>query len=116
MNACTMSRLKKEHHVVNAFGRGGLREGLTHFLFCCSACWNCCAKALVVIKRASNQSSNEPGGGRKQGEDNHNDKWGGGFRDGGLAQRSVMQTHGDREPSSPRCISEVTDSISRTAW
>ena len=43
---------------------------MAHFLFSCSACWNCWAKLLMVIKRVSSQSSDEPGGGREQRTDN----------------------------------------------
>ena len=44
-------------------------DGWAYFLFCCSACWNCCAKLLMAIKRVSGQSSDELGGGREQRED-----------------------------------------------
>jgi len=45
-----------------------------------------CEAAHGAIKRASSQSSDEPGGGREQGEDNHNDRRGGALRDGDIPQ------------------------------
>jgi len=65
---------------LNAVGLDQKSSRRTHFLFCCSACWNCWAKLLMVVKRVSSQSSDEPGGGRGQKEDI--DRWGVPFPDG----------------------------------